>query len=218
MHTCKIVICDDHVLFAQSLEALVSTFEGCQVLFLAKNGKDLLDQLDQSKELPNTILLDYNMPVMDGYEALLKISERYPTVKVIVLTINQEEEVIIKMLRAGARGFLSKDIHPKTLKNALMEVHDSGYFFTEHITATMLSAGENKGLKIDQIHLSERELDFLKLACTDKTYKEIAELMCLSPKTIDNYRDSLFKKLKVRSRIGLVLYAVRNHIITAETI
>ena len=126
--------------------------------------------------------------------------------------MDDHETTIIRMLRAGAKGYLLKDIHPKILRQGINDVIEKGVYYTEQVTKTILNTYQpNNGTSA--VLLKPRELEFLKLACTDKTYKEIASDMCLSPKTIDGYREALFAKLEVRNRIGLVLYGIKEKLV-----
>ncbi|MGO4911109.1 response regulator transcription factor [Leeuwenhoekiella sp. W20_SRS_FM14] len=213
MNNCIVGVVDDHILFAQSLQGLINSFEGFSVSFMARNGNDLINKLDTATQDPDIILLDINMPVMNGFETINWLNEHKPNIKTIALSMDDDEETIIKMLKAGSKGYLLKDIHPDTLNHALTEVAKKGHYYTDNVTTALLKGYSNKQNDDDHINFSERELEFMILACSDKTYKEIASDMCLSPKTIDNYRDTLFKKLEVRSRIGLVLYALKNKIV-----
>ena len=122
----KIAIVDDHVLFASSLEKLIQTFSGYKVVFHAKNGLDLQEQLKTLDDHPDIILLDINMPVMDGNETIIWLTENHPEIKVLALSMHDSEEVILKMLCNGAKGYLLKDIHPEKLKEALSEVLKKG--------------------------------------------------------------------------------------------
>ncbi len=206
-------VVDDHVLFAQSLQGLINSFDGFDVAFMARNGNDLINKLSTTPRDPDIILLDINMPVMNGFETISWLNEHKPDIKTIALSMDDDEETIIQMLKAGSKGYLLKDIHPDTLHNALKEVVNKGHFYTDNVTSALLSGFSKRDDEDGVASFSERELEFMELACSDKTYKEIASEMCLSPKTIDNYRDTLFKKLEVRSRIGLVLYALKHKIV-----
>lgn len=207
-----IAIVDDHLLFAQSLTSLVSTFDKCTVLFHVQNGKEFITAMENRKETPDVVLLDINMPVMDGVETMAWIKEHYPEQKVLALSMDDREETIIKMLRLGAKGYLLKDIHPNIFEKAIDDVLTKGFYFSDRITNTILDSIDKKE-NTNELRLRDREVEFLKLACTERTYKEIAEDMFLSPKTIDGYREVLFDKLEVKSRIGLVLYAIKNKLI-----
>lgn len=204
----QIIIVDDHLLFASSLERLVATFPHFKVMHKAGNGVELQEYLSSATELPDIILLDIKMPVMNGYETLIWLKKNYPDVKVIMLTMEDDENSVIKMLRNGANGYLLKDIDPESLEKALNETLINGCYFTDKVSLLLhKSTDEN----FEPIELKEQEIAFLKLACTEMTYKEIAEVMNLSPKTIDGYRHELFTKLNIKNRVGLVLYAMKHN-------
>lgn len=204
----SIIIVDDHKLFAQSLQVLVNSFEGFEVIEVFKNGKELLDYLQQDQREPDILLLDMRMPVMDGMETMAWLKENKPTQKVLALTVDQEEDTIIKMLKLGCRGYLLKDIDPEEFEHALNSIVQYGYYSNKTI-AEALSHEEQKE-KYEM--LTSRELEFIQYACSENTYKEIAEEMNLSPKTIDGYRESIFGKLRIKSRVGLVMFAVKEGI------
>lgn len=210
----SVVIVDDHILFAQALEKLVNTFDNFEVLYHAKNGKEFLDKLAQEGLQPDVALMDINMPVMNGVETMQWVNKNRPEIKVLALSMDDDEATIIKMLRAGAKGYLLKDINPAILEDSLNEVVEKGFYYSERITNTVLRS-LNKTDPPHQI-LKDREVEFLKLVCTEMTYKEIASEMFLSPKTIDGYRESLFEKLQVKSRVGLVIYAIKNKLYRVE--
>lgn len=208
----NVVIVDDHVLFSRALGDLVSKFSEFEVLYFSKNGKEFIDMVTSSPQHPDIVLMDINMPVMNGIEATRQISEQFPKIKVLGLSMNDDESHIIQMLQAGAKGYLVKDISPVVLKRALTEVATRGFYYSENVTNSLVSSlqGKDDPHKVD---FKENELIFIKLACTQKTYKEIAAEMYLSPKTIDGYRESLFHRLGIRSRVGLVLYAIKHGIV-----
>ncbi|WP_300434781.1 response regulator transcription factor [Christiangramia sp.] len=203
-----IIIVDDHKLFAQSLQILVNSFEGFEVTHVFKNGRELVDHYENGKASPDIILLDMRMPVMDGMETMKWLKKYNPEQKVLTLTVDQEDETIIKMLRFGCRGYLLKDIDPEEFEYALNAIDRTGYYSNKTISEALSRDG--KKLKYEE--LTKRELEFLNHACSELTYKAIAGEMNLSPKTIDNYRESLFSKLHVKSRVGLVIFALREGI------
>ncbi len=209
----QVVIVDDHLLFASSLEKLINSFDNYNVLFKASNGLDLQTQLIKSILKPDVILLDVNMPVMNGFETVQWLKENHPNYKVLVLSMEDDEDKMLKMIRGGAKGYLLKDIDPDDLKNALDQVIQNGFFYTSKINEILMGVlhGNNKHKISDD--LKDNEITFLKLACSEKTYKEIADEMCLSPKTIDGYRQDLFSKLNIKNRVGLVLYAIKNNFV-----
>lgn len=212
MNKIDVIIVDDHMLFSQALNSLVSKFEEFNVIKVLNDGAELVDYFKNNKPKPDVVLMDIQMPIMNGIETTNWLKNNKPEIKVIALSMECEEETILAMLRAGAKGYLLKDIHPKVLKHALCEVHSSGFYYTENVTSTLLNA-HNSGDNGLRIILKDRELEFLKLACSELTYKQIAEKMCLSPKTVENYRESLFEKVNAKTRIGLVLYAIKEKIV-----
>ncbi|CAM4115558.1 MULTISPECIES: response regulator transcription factor [Gillisia] len=203
-----ILIVDDHTLFALSLQGLVNSFQEYEVIKVLKNGQELVDYFNANHKRPDILLLDIRMPVMDGMATMSWLKEHFPEQKTLALTMEHDEEIIIKMIRMGCRGYLLKDIEPEEFLYALESVATSGFYFSEEIVEVMdHSSSKNYG------DLSNREMEFLNHACSEKTYKEVAEEMNLSPKTIDGYRESLFSKLQVKSRVGMVLFAVKNEIV-----
>jgi two-component system invasion response regulator UvrY len=221
MDKVKLAIVDDHKLFRDGLAELIGGFSDYKVIIEADNGNDFIEQL-AVKEIPDIILLDINMKEMDGFETAEWIKAHHPEMKVLVLSMYENENAIIRMLKSGARGYILKDIRKKELEQALFSLVSKGYYYTEmvtgkliHIVSTLDEVKPGQSLK-DLISMNQREIEFLKLACTELTYKDIAEKMCLSVHTIDGYRDALFEKLNVRSRIGLVLYAVKNKIVLID--
>ncbi len=204
-----IIIVDDHTLFAQSLQGLVNSFQEYEVIKVFKHGQELVDYFNANKKRPDIVLLDIRMPIMDGMATMACLKENYPAQKTLALTMEHEEEIIIKMIKLGCRGYLLKDIEPDDFLYALESVATSGYYFSKDIVEVMDHPTPKK-----YGNLSEREMEFIKYSCSEKTYKEVAEEMNLSPKTIDNYRESVFSKLQVKSRVGMVLFAVKNEIVS----
>lgn len=205
-----VVVVDDHVLLSQAIGGLVDGFEQFSVLYTCMNGQELLDKLKYPKNIPDLVLMDVNMPILNGIETTAHLHENYPQIKVLALSIEEDEAVILKMLRAGAKGYLLKDAKKGELQNALVEVMEKGFHHTNTVTKILVDSLSNKSNS--QTVLKERELEFIKHACTEMTYKEIADVMFLSPKTIEGYRNAIFEKLNLRNRTGLVIYAIKNKI------
>nr|WP_294936548.1 response regulator transcription factor [uncultured Flavobacterium sp.] len=210
MDKIKIIIIDDHLLFSQSLSYLIGSFKEFTVIGNFTNGKEYVNAQSGATEKPDIILLDVNMPIMDGVETMKWIKENQPDLKVLALSVNDDEDTIMKMITKGAKGYLLKDTHPTIFREALLEVYNKGFYYSEMVSDFLINKLENNNNKVA---LKEREVEFIKLACTEKTYKEIASEMCLSPKTVDGYRETLFQKLEIKTRIGLVLYAMKNKIV-----
>jgi two-component system invasion response regulator UvrY len=212
----KVALVDDHILLRNGLAALVDSFSGYRVLFEADNGKDLIEKLSQMGA-PDIILLDINMPIMDGYETAQWLKAHYPAIKIMALSMYDQETAVIRMFRHGAKGYILKDTHPKILKEALETLRLKGFYFSEEISGKLVSSlnsMDSEDINLQMIlGLQDREIEFLKFACTELTYKEIADKMGVSPRTVDGYRDILFEKLNVRTRQGLVMFAIKNTIV-----
>ena len=211
----KITLVDDHVLLRNGLSGLVKSL-GHEVMFEADNGKHLIEKLHHNS-LPEIILLDINMPEMDGYETVKWIKKNHPEVKVLALSMYDNETAIIRMLKYGAKGYILKDSDPIQLKNALDDLVKKGFYYSELVSGKLISAINKMDNEEDvletSVHLNEREKDFLRHSCSEYTYKEIAEKMFVSPRTVDGYRDALFEKLHVKTRVGLVIYAIKNGLV-----
>jgi two-component system, NarL family, invasion response regulator UvrY len=212
----NIAMVDDHVLLRNALASLINSFDNCHVLHQSGNGTELVEQLKRGA-VPHIVLLDLNMPRMDGYETALWLQEHHSDVRVLMLTMYDSELTLIRLLQAGVKGFLKKDIHPAELKFALQAVMEAGYYYSAHTAgklANLFRGDKKETLRLQQALLTEQEVQFLKLACTDMTYKEIAQRMHLTPRTVDILRDGLFQKLEVKSRVGLAMVTLRNGIVT----
>lgn len=206
----KVFIIDDHSLFSNALKVLINKFKGYEVAFCGQNGKELIHRLlDKSHSPPDIILLDMNMPIMNGLETMDWLVKNNYDIPVLVLSMQGEAQVILEMIKKGVKGYLLKDSSPQLLKKGLDDTLNFGFFHTENVTQALVASLNTKYHHLD---LKDREIEFLKLLCSERTYKEIADLMFLSPKTIDGYRDTLFEKLDVHSRVGLVIYAIKNNI------
>jgi len=221
MDKIKLAIVDDHKLFRDGLAELINGFSEYKVIIEADNGVDFITQLNV-KGIPDIILLDINMKEMDGFETAEWVKQHHPEIKILVLSMYENENALIRMLKSGVRGYVLKDIRKKELEQALSSLVAKGYYYTEmitgkliHVINTMGEASPGQSLK-DLVAMNQREIEFLKLVCTELTYKDIAEKMHLSVHTIDGYRDALFEKLNVKSRIGLALYAIKNKIVLIE--
>ena len=210
-----IALADDHVLLRNGLAGLIKNF-GHQVLFEANNGEDLVKLIKDGKK-PDLVLMDINMPVKDGYETASWLKENYPEIKVLALSMLDDENAIIRMIKNGARGYVLKESEPAELRDAINAVLQKGFYYSEMVTGRLVHSisGTDVESHISQqvMQLTDREIEFLKLACSEMTYKEIAGEMHLSPRTIDGYRDALFLKLDIKTRTGLVIYAIKNGIV-----
>ena len=208
MKQITIGIVDDHQLFSRSLGLMLESFNRYRVLVDAKNGSDLQQIMSALSAAPEMMLIDVNMPVMDGIATAAWLQQQYPAVKMVALSMNDDDKTIIGMIKAGCCAYLLKDTHPDELEKALDEIYQKGYYNADAVNVNyrrLLLAQQEQ----EQLVLTQREKDFLKLACSDLTYKQIAAEMFLAERTIDGYRETLFKKFNVQSRVGLALEAIR---------
>jgi DNA-binding NarL/FixJ family response regulator len=211
----KVVLVDDHSLLREALSSLIGGFEEFQVIGSLDNGHELIRSLSDGLR-PDLILLDLNMPVLDGFDTAKWLQTNHPDIKLLVLTMYDSEIALIRLLQTGVKGFLKKDTHPNELHNALKSVCNNGFYYSHDTTgklASMFQRNPDNQKFIENAILTENEIEFLRLASTDLTYKEIASKLSISPRVIDSYRDGLFEKLDVKSRVGLAIYAVKNGIV-----
>jgi DNA-binding NarL/FixJ family response regulator len=210
----KVALVDDHALLRSGLANVINSFNGYEVVIEADNGRQFIDMLGKNN-IPEIVLLDITMPEMDGFATAQWIKNNNPEIKVIVLSMMDDDNAIIKMLQYGARGYILKDSKPDVLKTALREVTAKGFFFNELVSGKLvhiISKGEEQQ-KIQSVNLSDKEIQFLKWCCTEKSYKEIADVMKISTRAVETLRSNLFEKLETLSRVGLVMYAIRNGIV-----
>ncbi len=202
-----LAIADNHELFRRGLKDLLNTSGTFHVIIEAKNGKDLIEQLKHSKKLPDACIIDVSLPILNGYETMNIINKLWPKLKVMALSMYSDDLCIANMIRNGARGYLLKGGPSEEVKRALTSIIETGYYHSgiDSILMSTLVQNRNNGA----FNLSQKELKFLELACTDLTYSEIASTMNISPRTVDGYRDCLFKKFNIKKRTSLAMIAMR---------
>lgn len=206
----KIAIVDDHELMAKALSGLVQKFENYEVIYEVFSGADLKKRIGQGL-VPEIVLLDVSMPEMDGYEVAEWLKNNHPGVKILALSMNNKEEAIVKMLRNGAKGYLLKGCKPHELKQGLDSIIQKGHYYTDYVTSQLVKNLNPECIldPVSELGLNDRELKFIRLACSELTYVEIADEMFVSPRTVDGYREMVFLKMNVKSRVGMVLEAIR---------
>lgn len=212
----KLALADDHNLFRKGIEELIDDFENMEVLFSVCNGRELLNKLSSSTSLPDVCLLDINMPELNGFETAKQIKETWPNIHILAVSVYDSEFNIIGMLRAGAGGYILKDVQPDILKAAIEALYTKGFYHSELVTGKVMRQIISKPKEVTPSELTQNEIQFLKLSCSEMTYKEIADKMGISHRTIDGYRDHLFQKLNIKSRTGLVMYALKTGIVILE--
>jgi two-component system invasion response regulator UvrY len=212
----RIAMADDHVMLRKGLANLL-TDAGYEIVFQVGNGKEFVQKLDENA-LPHVALMDINMPGMNGFETTLWLKKNHPGVRVLALSMLDDETSIIRMLRAGARGYILKDSDPEELQKAIEAVWLQGFYHSELVSGKLIHAinnldEDNTLPEAMAVQLTEKETVFLRWACTDLSYKQIADKMGISPRTVDNYRDSLQEKLDCKGRIGLAMWAIKNGVV-----
>ncbi len=207
----KVVIADDHLLIAKAISSIVDEFAGFEVLYEVENGHALQERFASHKQLPDIVLLDISMPVMDGFATAAWLKEQHPSVFIMALSVQDDDASLIKMIKAGARGYLHKNVHPAELEKALLTLVKKGMYYPDWATSRVFFSIANPDTTDNgtAMLLTAREKEFLQYSCTELTYKEIGEKMFCSPRTVESYRDSLFEKLGVKTRVALALYAVK---------
>ncbi|RFS18840.1 DNA-binding response regulator [Chitinophaga silvatica] len=213
----KVAIADDHKIFRSGVRNTLTPYDNIKFIYEADDGLHLLQLME--KELPDVILMDLKMPNLDGIEATIKVKEKYPEVKVIILTMYEDDNFIVHLIENGANAYLLKNAEPEEIYEAICTSHDKGFYFNENVNLALLKKVLHKNkqqfkptLK-NEIQLNDREQEVLKLICNELTTQEISEQVFLSPRTVEGIRQKLLEKINVKNSVGLVLYAFRNGII-----
>ena len=211
----KVALADDHTLFRSALASVINKTGNFSIVIEAGNGNELIAKIAEGI-IPDIILLDLNMPEMDGHDTARWLNANHPDIHVIILTMYQTDQMMIRLLQAGVKGFLTKDTEISELRSALNNVIRSGYHHTNNTTGRLVNLfrKSQEHATLMKSMLSDMEYRFLRLVCTDLTYKEIAKEMHLNIRAVDNIRDTLFGKLEVKSRVGLAMYSIRHGIQT----
>ena len=208
-----LVIVDDHNMVAKALASIVNNFPNYSVLYEVEHGRALIEKFKDPRNIPDIVLLDIAMPEMDGFETAQWIKKHHPGVLIIALSMQNDDMSLIRMIKSGAKGYLLKNNHPEQLKKALDELTTKGYYFPEWAAGKIyMNMGEDQAKNALNITFTEREIEFLKYCSREMTYREISEKMFCSIRTVEGYRDSLFDKLGLKTRVGLAVYAIKSGI------
>ena len=205
----RIALVDDHRLFRSGIASLLENFDRYKIIFEAGDGEEMIRKINP-KIKPHIILLDINMPRMNGINSARWLRDNHPDINIVVLSMFEDAEKVLTMVRMGVKGYLLKDAEPYEFEDALQKVSQNEVYYPEFVTRHLV---DSINTDFNMAKLNTREVEFLKLAATELTYKEIADHMCISSRTVDGYRDQLFEKLHIKSRIGLVLYAIKHKVI-----
>jgi DNA-binding NarL/FixJ family response regulator len=212
--TIKVIIADDHALFRAGVKTALSVKKDVELIGEADNGMQLLNLLKHME--PDVILLDIQMPIMDGITTLPEIRKLYPNIKVIILSMHNDHSMISKLMEIGANSYLTKNTDSENIYNAIKTCYEQEFYFNELTNKALLTGLRTRrtepGLP-QEANLTEKETTILKMMCEEKTTKEIADLVDISPRTVEAIRDKLKTKTGAKSMAGLVMYAVKNGII-----
>ncbi|MEI2739962.1 MAG: response regulator transcription factor [Chitinophagaceae bacterium] len=215
MSKIRIAIADDYKIFREGLKVGLSSDENLEVIMEADNGEELLTALETTS--PDVIIMDLKMPIMDGMEATKAVRKKYPSIKVLVVTMYDDDKFIIHLMENGANGYLLKNTEPDEIRKSIYAVHENGYYFNDVVNKALLKKlvlKNNLKPSFNQnVELTERELEVLKLICEEKTAAEIAKEIFLSPRSVEGIRQRLIEKIGVRNTAGLVMFAVKNSMV-----
>ena len=217
MEKIKLIIADDQILFLKGLRLLINTFDTIELVAEATNGQELLDKIKTHS--PDVVLIDLKMPVMDGIEATKRIKKYYPEVKIILLSMYNDESIINLVMSLGANGYLLKNEEPHILKEAIEAVVQKDFYFNEYTSRALLkgsqqpSSGKRSSILSEDFQLTKREIEILQLICQEYTSNEIANKLFISIRTVEGHRKSILSKTGVRNTAGLVMFAMKNNII-----
>jgi len=209
----KVAIADDHALFRAGVKTALAVRKDIEMIAEADNGMQLLNLLKHIE--PDVILLDIQMPLMDGVTTLPEIRKLYPDIKVIILSMHNDHSMISKLMAAGANSYLTKNSDSETIYQAIKTCFEQEFYFNELTNKALLSGLRTKKVEHapDDVQLNDKELRILKLMCEEKTTKEIADIVDISPRTVEAIRDKLKTKTGAKSMAGLVMYAVKNKLL-----
>ena len=215
MSKITIAIADDYKIFRDGLKVGLSADDNLEVIAEADNGEDLLKLLETTR--PDIILMDLNMPILDGMEATKRVKKLYPAIKVLVVTMYDDDKFIIHLMEIGANGYLLKNAEPEEIRKSIYAVHENGYYFNDLVNKALLKKlvlkNNLKPSFNNNIEFTEREQEVLKLICEEKTATEIGKEIFLSPRSVEGIRQRLIEKVGVRNTAGLVMFAIKNGIV-----
>ncbi len=209
-----IAVADDHILFRKGLVALLEDFGFVDKIYEASNGLEMLEVLEYAVPMPEIVLLDLRMPVMDGVETTEKIKDKYPDIKIVILTMQDDEGLIMHMIEKGVSGYLLKNAEPDELEKALLTLMIKDFYFNQKLSEIVMKGLFTKGRKPKGMYFdslfSEREIEVLQLICEEYTSAEIADKLNVSRRTVESHRNNLIEKSGAKNAAGLVIYAIRN--------
>lgn len=209
----NIALVDDHKMFRSGIAALLNEYADINILFEANNGIELQNKITLYPDT-QVILMDINMPHMNGYISTQWVKYNYPNIQILALSMYDDEQAIIKMLKAGASGYILKEAEISELHKAIIHLVEKGFYTNDLVSGNLIRSIQKDNLSTVNVKLTEKELLFLQLCASELTYKEMAEQLDIAIRSVDNYSRSLFEKTGAKSRVGLVLWALKNKLIT----
>lgn len=216
MNNIKIAIADDYKIYRDGLKVGLAADENLKIVLEADNGEDLIKGLPEAQ--PDVVVMDLKMPIMDGMEATKEIRKKFNLIKVLVVTMYDDDKFIIHLMEIGANGYLLKNADSDEIRKAIYAVHENGYYFNDLVNKALLKKlvlkGNLKPSFNQNVEFTERELEVLKLICEEKTAAEIGKEIYLSPRSVEGIRQRLIEKVGVRNTAGLVMFAIKNGIVS----
>jgi DNA-binding NarL/FixJ family response regulator len=213
----KVAIADDEALFRKGMGLLIDDFEGIEFMLEAGNGQELLDNLAAAEKMPAIVLLDLNMPVLNGIDTAKILKEKHPELRIIILSTYFSKAFIINMIEIGAASYLPKNTSPEEVEKTIREVADKGFSYNqavmEIIRDNMIQKTKPKINMPFQIDLTTREREVLQLICEQYKTAEIGEKLFISPRTVDGHRNKLLEKVGCRNTAGLVVFAIQHNLV-----
>lgn len=213
----KIAITDDHTLFRKSLGMLLNSFNNMQVVLEASNGSELLEKLKTTNV--DILLLDLQMPVLDGFETSRHVKEKYPEIKILILTLMSGADIIEKVIKMGVNGYFTKNTPPNELENAIWNLKEDGFYFEDSLSQVInkiLSTTDNQTIKEHEVLFTERELEIIKLTAEGFKAREISEKLFISPKTVNNHKQNIQNKYKFENMMTAILYCINHNLINVD--
>ncbi len=216
MKKIKIAIADDHHLVRQGMKLMIQGFGNFEIICESSNGKELIEKIEMLNVKPDISIIDLSMPIMDGFETIRYLVKNHSQINCIALSMSNDFKTVFKVIDSGAKGYLTKDETPDIMKETLEEVFHSGKSYSSFVVDSLVKYQNSNSFESNNTShnrvLSKREIEFVKYCCSELAYKQIADKMSVSNRTVDSYRESVFSKLNLKSRIGIVLYAVNKGI------
>jgi len=211
----KVAIADDHLIFRKGVILSLKAYTNIQFIFEADNGQELIDGIE--KEQPDIVLLDLRMPVKDGIETTKYLNKHYPNIRILILTMFEDERFVGHLMESGANGYLLKSTEPAEIKQALSDVMKNGFYLNNFVNRVLIKKNYakqkfNPNLK-SEIVISDKEKEVLSLVCMEFTAQEIAQKMDISPRTVEAIKDRLMERFGVKNSVGLVFFAMKNSLI-----